>query len=294
VYNMDKINTKTNKQGMVEYLEHIDQTDKRITKSLKDRIVYTLNAAKKSIQDVDRASLTDLINDISAVLVPVTAPAPIEGSLKPATKTEDKKTAPKLGSRKSNETPKEEAPAPEAPKADDKKKLGAKKPTVDSVPAASSVGKENLPSAKMFPTDIEHKDLGKLISCKGMLENYKDVVKALEGDITLYFACYWTKLHIKKYEYEASRRVKAPKEGFPFDLDLAVAVVPCENIERLYAMSMYTEAMFVFEGEDLEPVKSEDPRGGDTYSVRVSSGMEFEIYAPADDMKKLAKLLATK
>ena len=293
---MEKINTKTNKQGMVEYLEHIDQTDKRITKSLKDRIVYTLNAAKKSIQDVDRASLSDLISDISAVLVPVavTAPAPIEGSLKPAVKTEEKKTAPKLG-KKSDETKKEEAPAPEAPKADGKKsKLGAKKPAIDSVPAASSVGKESLPSAKMFPADIEHKDLGKLISCKGILENYKDIVKALEGDITLYFACYWTKLHIKKYEYEQSRRVKAPKDGFPFDLDLAVAVVPCENIERLYAMSMYTEAMFVFEGEDLEPVKSDDPRGGDQYSVRVSAGMEFEIYVPADDMKNLAKLLATK
>ena len=74
-----------------------------------------------------------------------------------------------------------------------------------------------------------------------------------------------------------------PKNGFPYDLDIVMAVLPCETIERIFAMSRITEALYRFEGEDFAPVEDVDPRSGDKFQIRVSAGMEFEIYRPADE-----------
>ena len=140
----------------------------------------------------------------------------------------------------------------------------------------------------MFPEEIDHPELGKLIACTGDYTEYADILKALndeENPKTLYFAAYWTKRHIKEYQYANVKMVnpKTVKNGFPLDLDILMAVLPCETMERVYAMSRYTEALFQFEGEDFQYIEDIDPRGGDKYRIRVSEGMEFEIYRPADE-----------
>ena len=153
-----------------------------------------------------------------------------------------------------------------------------------SVPA-SNVGADRLPSAKIFPAEIDHPELGKIVACTGAYTTYPEILKALEEEKTLYFACYWTKRQIREYQYAQAKMIdpKVVKNGFPLDLDILMAVLPCETMERVYAMSRITEALFQFEGEDFKPVEDTDPRSGDKFQIRVSAGMEFEIYRPAEE-----------
>ena len=48
-------------------------------------------------------------------------------------------------------------------------------------------------------------------------------------------------------------------------------------------MSLYTEALFRFDGDDFKAVEDTDPRSGKKFRVRVAAGMEFEIYRPEDE-----------
>ena len=166
-------------------------------------------------------------------------------------------------------------------------KKGKKKPVLhkkDNVETATPTTAKSkyLPIAKFFPEVIEHEDLGKLIAVPDKYHNYKELYAALEQGKTIYFACYWTKRHIKEYDYAGRSLVSAPKE-FPHDLDLLVACVPCEKVERVWCMSQYTEAMFFFEGYDLEPVEDIDPKTDEKFMLRTVEGMEFELYVPEDE-----------
>ena len=300
-----KITEKTTKKGLIDYLKSVEVKDK----NLADRISYAVKMFAKDQTKVLKSDLFDLANEVMAALTP--APAPVEASLKP------KKTLGK--SKKSTETV-EEAPADETkteteeveettaeteeevpaeksePKKNgkksslkksdkDSKKTDKKKTEVDTLPAASTVGVDNLPSAKMFPAEIDHPELGKIVACTGAYTTYAEILKALEEEKTLYFACYWTKRQIREFQYAAAKMIKPEvvKNGFPYDLDILMAVLPCETMERVFAMSRITEALFQFEGEDFKPVEDTDPRSGEKFQIRVSAGMEFEIYRPADE-----------
>ena len=282
-----KITEKTTKQGFVnilkEYLES-NVTDK----NLSDRIKYALDQFAKDMTKVAKSDLRELAEEVVKSITP--APAPVEASLKPK-KSSGKKSA-ETTEAVAEETPaKETAEAEETPKAEKKPakktltKSKEKKPEVESLPAASNVGADHLPSAKIFPAEIDHPELGKLIACSGAYTTYAEVIKALEEDKTLYFACYWTKRQIREYQYAENYMVKPEvvKNGFPLDLDIAMAVLPCETMERLYAMSRITEAMYRFEGHDFQYIEDTDPRSGDKFQIRVSSGMEYEIYRPAEE-----------
>lgn len=286
-----KITEKTTKKGLIDYLKSVEVKDK----NLADRIAYAVKMFAKDQTKVLKSDLFDLANEVMTALTP--APAPVEASLKP------KKT---LGKSKKSEEPVEEAPAEteeeveetedeapaEKPKKSGKKsslkksdKDSKKKTEVESLPPASNVGSDNLPSAKMFPAEIDHPELGKIVACTGAYTTYAEILKALEEEKTLYFACYWTKRQIREFQYAASKMIKPEvvKNGFPYDLDILMAVLPCETMERVFAMSRITEALFQFEGEDFKPVEDVDPRSGEKFQIRVSAGMEFEIYRPADE-----------
>lgn len=287
-----KITEKTTKKGLIDYLKSVEVKDK----NLADRISYAVKMFAKDQTKVLKSDLFDLANEVMTALTP--APAPVEASLKP------KKT---LGKSKKSKEPVEEAPAeteeeveetedeapaekPEPKKNGKKSSLkksdkDSKKTEVESLPPASNVGSDNLPSAKMFPAEIDHPELGKIVACTGAYTTYAEILKALEEEKTLYFACYWTKRQIREFQYAASKMIKPEvvKNGFPYDLDILMAVLPCETMERVFAMSRITEALFQFEGEDFKPVEDVDPRSGEKFQIRVSAGMEFEIYRPADE-----------
>jgi len=297
-----KITEKTTKQAFVKYLKLIQEDKSQsVPQNLMERIQYALDMFAKDMTKVAKSDLRELVEEAVKALTPAT-PAPVEASLKPKKGgiTKVKKT--EEPEEEAEETPEEEVSeestvteeAPAEPKPEKKgKKSSLKKSNkdskktaeVESLPAASNVGSDRLPSAKMFPAEIDHPELGKIVACVGDYTTYADILKALEEEKTLYFACYWTKRHIREYQYAQAKMIdpKVVKNGFPLDLDILMAVLPCETMERVFAMSRMTEALFQFEGEDFKYIEDTDPRGGDKFRVRVSAGMEFEIYRPAEE-----------
>lgn len=252
---------KANKAKSMEFLTQFVETANaegsplKPEKSLMERISYTMkNAAKATATD-----LIDLVNEARAVLEAAVAPvpAPVEASTKP-----------KLGK----------------PKTDGK---SAKKGAVETVPPVTTKGADKYPLAAMFPKTIEHPDLGTLVAADGMFTTWDELMTALSEDKTIYFAAYWTKRQIKEFRYSEVLAVKVPKDGFPNDLDILQAAIPCENIHRLWCMSVYTEALFRFEEDHLAYEEEVDPRGDgkSMFRVRVSAGMEYEIYVPEDEME---------
>ena len=264
-----KITEKTTKQGLITFLRDSKVADKGIA----SRVKYALDMVKKDITKVTRADLYELAQEV--MNLQSATPAPKEASLKP-----------KLGAKKSGTAAKKsepEAPTPAPKKSPKTSKKKEEDSPVETVPPISSKGSDSLPSAKIFPEVIEHPDLGNLIACTGEYTTYADIVEALKAEKTLYFACYWTKRQLREYDYAGTFLVKAPKNGFPHDLDILVAVLPCETVERLFAMSSYTEALYRFEGADFATIEDTDPRSGEKFQIRVSTGMEFEIYRPEDE-----------
>ena len=286
-----KITEKTTKQGFVKILKDYLQSNV-VDKNLSERIKYALDMFTKDMTKVAKSDLRELAEEVVKSLTPVT-PAPVEASLKPKKSNGKSKTteapAEEVEETEETEEAEEEAPA-ETKKSGKKSSLkksskDSKKTEVESIPAASNVGADRLPSAKMFPAEIDHPELGKIVACTGAYTTYAEILKALEEEKTLYFACYWTKRQIREYQYAQAKMIdpKVVKNGFPLDLDILMAVLPCETMERVFAMSRMTEALFQFEGEDFKPVEDTDPRSGDKFQIRVSAGMEFEIYRPADE-----------
>lgn len=260
------INSKTSKQEILDFLIPIStakKSEKTLEKGLFDRIKYTVKKATEDLKNVSKNDLLSLVDELTNAIPAVVQKQPVEASAKPklaAKKTEEKKEAVK--------------PA----------KVEVKK-DIETVAPVSQKGTDSLPIAAIFPEEIDHPDLGKLIACNDEYTGYDQIVKALEAGRTLYFACYWTSRQIKQFDYEGNFQVTAPKNGFPFNLDMALAVVPCESIKRLFCLSRYTEAMYKFNEDEFKYISEVDPRGDGNaqFKVRVSVGMEYEIYRPEDE-----------
>ena len=277
-----KITEKTTKKSLIDYLKSVKVKDK----NLAERISYAVKMFSKDQTKVMKNDLFDLVQEVMSVLTP----APVEASLKPKKKSGLTKV------HKSDEVG-EEASASDDDEEDEdeapvEKKTGKKsslkksnKVVVETAPPMSNVGVDCLPHAKRFPEEIDHPELGKIVACTGAYTTYAEVLKALEQNKTLYFACYWTKRHIREYRYAELYAVnpETVKGGFDYDLDIAMAVLPCETVERVFAMSRITEALYRFDGHDFEPVEDVDLQTKEKFMIRVTGGTEFEVYRPADE-----------
>lgn len=272
------INAKTTKKGLIDFIR---ESVKAVTEeNLLSRIQYTLKGVDKSEADVSKSDLYELAKDIMSVIAPAPALA-MENSPKP-----------KLGKKKSAEPVEEveteveadeeetveEAPAPKK----STKKVAPKKKEAPAVETTDGLTKKDLPMARIFPKEIDHESLGKLVACPDKYHSVKEVREAIESDKNLIFACYWTKRHIKEFAYGQTYEVPVPKGGFPYDLDTLQALYVCEGVDRIYALSTYTEAMFRFMEEDLVPTECE-ANDGSKFMMRYSAGLEFEIYEVVDE-----------
>lgn len=237
--------------------------------ALAHTIDYALSRAKTT-----RDELADLFNQVDVLLSEPVA----ENQVKP------KKPTPKSKKVKEEEEPENpevivdaDEDEEEQPKTS-KKSLKSKVKKTDKVEEMTPISSKSVPSmAKIFPKEIVDKNIGTLVAVPKKYHSYKELTEALEKGVEIYFATYWTPRLLKEFNYATVNRVGAVK-SFPHDLDLLVAVVPCETIDRVWCMSQYTEAMYSFEGEDLVPVKDKDTKTGEEFAIRVSNGMEFEIY----------------
>ena len=286
---MAKTITKTfnGKSKKHELLDYIITTAKQVKdKNLISRINYALKKANEDLEAVGRSDLYSLAKEIQDAIA--ATPAPVENSPKlkapkMGDKKLDKKVAEVLAEDEADEAEEEpEEEIEETPPAKEKtseKKSTAKKPAVKkpAVETTEGLTTKELPLAKIFPKEIDHESLGKLVACPDKYYTVQEIREALDADKTLIFAAYWTKRHIKEYSYAQAYEVPVPKQGFPYDLDTLQALYVCEGIDRIYALSTYTEAMFRISSEDLVPTDCEG-NDGSKFKMRYSAGMEFEIY----------------
>lgn len=161
------------------------------------------------------------------------------------------------------------------------KKTVAKKEE-SAVKSVQTTGNKKPPIATLFPEKLNIKLDGEDVVARKVGDDeytsIEDIIKAYNDEATLIIAGFWSKRHLKEYDYARTFNVKkAPKE-FPNDLDIAQAVQVSDMNGKLYAMSIFTEAMYVFLEGDFEPVEDVNPYNGEKYNVRVSNGMEFALY----------------
>ena len=121
--------------------------------------------------------------------------------------------------------------------------------------------------AEAFPTKIKVGD--DIYELAEDIKTMEDLFKALNADEDIVFAYYWTKRHLKQFDY-FSRWLGQPK-SFDNDLDLATCIYVSDEQKVSYQVSMYTEAVYTILPEDLE----------ETEGVRVAGGIEFQIYRMA-------------
>ena len=245
----------TTKAQQIEFLrDALDaQKELKMPKNLAERISYTLKNVKSAV----KSDLADLIGEVTPLLAKATAKKPLETSTKPKTKTKTEKVEDKSTKKPLKAKAK---PKTEQPKAETKK-----------------------PKAKdLFPATITTKELGNLKKVADKFTTYEELVNTINGedfDGELYILVPWTPEQIEEFKY--SERFDVPEvESFPENYDILQVVVACERVERFFAQSAYTDALFQFEGADLEPTEYTDG-AGNVLKNRFSYNMEFEFYVPA-------------
>ena len=265
-------------------------------KSLKDRIAYTL----KKYGESTKKTVLDLISDIEVALTPT--PLPVENSVKPTlkksakSKAKTKEVEEEIAKENADNTEEVtedtvdnteevvEEPKKSSPKKSGKNKAPAKKSLTPKHTKGAT--EASAPMAAIFPEKIEDDNIGTLVAVPDKYHTVEELREALEaGDKTIVICAYYPIALIKKYGYsntdETDKRV--PKKGFAHDLDIQQVIYCCSGIERAYALSDYTEAMFFYEDSMLEPTETVDSETGKTVMTRFANGCEFELYEVTND-----------
>ena len=272
-----KITSKTTKQELANVLGANAKVVKEQDKNLYDQMAYTSDMMKKDEKKVTRRDLVDLVKDVMKALgdkfvepalaqeTPTVQPQ-AENAVKKLTKGVSKKQEMKPAKEEpAKDKSTEEQGAEKAPK----KSLGKKSTTkkskegvTDLEPATSSDKAVQL--AKMFPKEISVGD--DTYELAEDIKAFDDLYDALEKDEDIVFAYYWTKRHLKQFDYFMGW-LGQPK-SFDNDLDLATAMYVSDEKKVAYQISMYTEAVYTILPTDFEEVDG----------VRVAGGIEYQIY----------------
>ena len=277
-----KITTKTTKEQLKSFLGANAKAVKTADKDLFDQISYADKMAKKDDSKVTRKDLVDLVKSVITLLgdkcvepalaqekAPATPQA--ENSVKKLAKGVSKKqeTKEETSSEESGESEKtaEETQGADEKKAPKKSLGGKKKPATKKEGVTVLEGSENqktVQMAKQFPQTIEVGDSKYELATD--IKTMEDLYEALNKDEEIVFAYYWTKRHLKQFNY-FGQLLGQPK-SFDNDLDLCTAIYVSDEKKVAYQVSMYTEAFYTVLPEHFD---EED-------GIRVAGGIEFQIY----------------
>lgn len=274
-----KITSKTTKQELANVLGANAKVVKEQDKNLYDQMAYTSDMMKKDEKKVTRRDLVDLVKDVMKALGDkFVEPALAQETPTPAVQPQAENAVKKLTkgvSKKQEMKPAKEEPAKDESTEEQgaekvpKKSLGKKSTTkkskegvTDLEPATSSDKAVQL--AKMFPKEISVGD--DTYELAEDIKTFDDLYNALEKDEDIVFAYYWTKRHLKQFDYFMGW-LGQPK-SFDNDLDLATAMYVSDEKKVAYQISMYTEAVYTILPTDFEEVDG----------VRVAGGIEYQIY----------------
>ena len=208
--------------------------------------------AKKNVKNAEvkvEENLFDEQNTVGGITA--SEPAPAEKEAPAPKKKVSKKSAPK----------KEEAPKKPVEKA--LKKVSKKKsaPAKEEAPAQSKRDKMFPATLDVEGTILKRWDVADWSTFKTEAE------KVITAGGSVYLATSWPKKFRKDYEVYAP--AKMPKDGFPFDLDLAEVMMFQQTIERGLLTSVYTEALSVVYDTDINR---------DSEGYFVINGAEADLY----------------
>lgn len=227
----------------------------KANKNLIERLVYTSNALKKG-EKVGKKDLLDLATECFS-----TIEAYAEEQKKPA-----KQTAKPKGEASVKKAPAKKAPAK---KSEPKKEEPKKAPKKSAKAAPKKPEKKKAPAKEepksVFPKSFEDEDYS--YDRADDLVDMASVRNSMENDEELVIAALWTKDDLKKFTY-CNGHVRKPK-SFDNDLDLLTVVYVGDNADVIYAVSMYTEALFVFHGKSLKMKKD---------GSRVENALPYSVY----------------
>lgn len=266
-----KITSKTTKKELANVLGVNAKAVKAQDKNLYDQMAYTSDMMKKDEKKVTRRDLVDLVKDVMKALGDKFV-EPALAQETPAVQPQAENAVKKLkgGVTKAKEEPaKDESTEEQGAEKAPKKSLGKKSTTkkskegvTDLEPATSSDKAVQL--AKMFPKEISVGD--DTYELAEDIKTFDDLYDALEKDEDIVFAYYWTKRHLKQFDYFMGW-LGQPK-SFDNDLDLATAMYVSDEKKVAYQISMYTEAVYTILPTDFDEVDG----------VRLAGGIEYQIY----------------
>ena len=245
-----------------------------LSKSILERIAYTVSAFDKNAKSVDVPTLVDLKRDIDAeskITVPELVTV-VEAEIKPKAKPAKKPAKPTK--KPEDAVPEVKTEKPKAKKPAEKK---VDKPVIETDTESTASGL--VPFAKFFPDTLDIANLGKFKKRSDIL-THEAFREAVDGDTNVVIAMYWSPRMITKYEYSAQYRVAKVKK-FADDLDIVTPVMFLDKETRVLCVSAYTDAIVPIEENDFEYI--EDSNGKDKYQVRLSHGVEFELYSPISE-----------
>lgn len=262
---------KLTKAQLTTVLNENFKAVKRVSKEIADSIQYTAKAYKEDERSVTKKDLLDLVKDVMNALgeqfilatdsMDISVPVLAENSVKPSGK--------KL-SKKSKAEPKEEEPKTEK-KAEEPKEKAPKKPTKKS--AVSQKGKKTKSEkevilAEQFSEEITvpSEDGEDRYTIAHDIKSMEDLIEAFNNEETIVFAMYWSKRHLKQFNY-FNGDFDSPSE-FPMDLDLASCIYVSDDGVVAYATSLYTEGCYMFKPDSFEEIDG----------LRFAGSIEFQIY----------------
>jgi hypothetical protein len=124
----------------------------------------------------------------------------------------------------------------------------------------------------LFPEVIDLPEIKKKLT-RLEFSTAQDVVDLYRRKIPIYFADYWTKEHIKTFQYYERLFRPAKLDSFPNNLDVsrAIFVTKDNNINDVlfYVVSVYTQAGSSFRAKDMMQKKDD---------VFYENNFEFMIY----------------
>lgn len=159
--------------------------------------------------------------------------------------------------------------------------------TPKPVEMSSKLGNKSTPLASIFPPDLEIND-NKFVAVPFEYQTMDEIRKAVKEDgKDLIFATYWTSRLIRQFDYVNMFKLKKTTnedviKEFQNDLDIVTVRVVLNEEDTIIAVSAYTEAVYLFKGEELKTVEDTDS-DGNKYVLRFSNGMEFQIYELVDE-----------
>ena len=272
-----KITAKTTKEQLVQFLGANAKAIREKDEDLYGRIAYANKMLGKDESKVTKKDLVDLSKEAMKLLgEDVVESAKTEEASKPKAensikaKPTKKKTKEVPESVESEETEEvsEEKPAEESKpkKKSAKKSLGKKKEPKEGVIALEGTeNSKSMPMAKMFPQTLKVSD--KEYTLASDIQTMDDLYEAvIDKGEEIVIAHYWSKRHLKQFPYYGGW-LGQPKQ-FDYDLDLSAIIHVSEDKIISYALSMYTEALYVILPKEIA---EED-------GMRFNNGIEYQIY----------------